>query len=880
MGKYLKSNKVFIVLATGLMTFSCSVEKNTNLSRFYHNLTSNYNIYFNASEAYMSGVERIKNAYKDDYAILIPLFEYSDENAARAGIGEMDRVIQKTSKLISLHSMTARPEMDNDGPVNEREQEFYDRKEYNNWVDDSYLLMGKAQLHKHELNDARVTLLHNIRETHDEEMKAISTIWLARTYIEMANYTEANRLLTEMNTGVLDDSNMADYYLTFADMYIRQNQYERAIDPLTEALDNISGKKNKNRPAYILARLYEETGNSEQAIKYYKEVTRLNPPYDMEFNARISQAGVFDVERGNVEDLKKELNKLLRDSKNKEYRDQIYFALGNLSMREGNVDEAVEYYHESVAASTANSNQKGRSYLMLAEHYFEKPDYHKSRMYYDSAVVFLDKDYPGYDEYHTKSVNLDELTNYLDIITTQDSLQYVASLSPSEIDNIINGIIRKIEEEERQASRALDDRYNMGQFYENQRRFRERTDGSGQWYFYNQSSLTFGRTEFRNRWGDRELEDHWRRRNKSKTGSIRSPMEDSVEEEENNLEPESDIKSKEFYLKNLPTSDSLIEVSDQMIAEALYNSARLYHEKFDDIEEANQSYTEFINRFPDHYRVPHALYNLYRVNKDADIQLANSSRQRLIEKYPDSEYAKLLSDPDYLETRMKEANRAEEVYNEAFGEWEKGNTQRVIDICTDAEDEFPDSELLPKFMLLKTYALAPSVNEKTLKENLLLITSRYPDSEEAARASEMIAFINKKVPALKEEEEIKIAVQLYDTLDAPPYRFIIIFKETSLDMNRMAFDIINYNIDNYTNENYNTRGELIDDKYIQITVGTFEDISSAMEYYNNFNPSEILTNVVEGEVLTFIISSPNYDSFISDKDADRYYLFFRENYLK
>lgn len=862
------------------MTFSCSVEKNTNLSRFYHNLTSNYNIYFNASEAYMSGVERIKDAYKDDYATLIPVFEYSDENAARAGSGEMDRVIQKTSKLISLHSMTAKPEMDNDGALTEREQEFYDRKDYNNWVDDSYLLMGKAQLHKHELSDARVTLLHNIRETHDEEMKTVSNIWLARTYIEIGNYREANRLLTEVNTSVLDDPDRADYFLTLADMYIRQNQYERAIEPLTQALDNISGKKNKNRPAYLLARLYEETGNSEQAIKYYKEVTRLNPPYEMEFNARISQAGVFDVETGNVNDLKKELNKLLRNSKNKDYRDQIYFALGNLAMREGNVDEAIEYYHESVATSTANNNQKGRSYLMLAEHYFEKPDYHKSRMYYDSTVSFLDKDYPGYNEYYTRSINLDELTNYLDIITNQDSLQYVASLSSSEIDNIISGIIRKTEEEERQASRATDDRYNMGEFYENQRRFRERVDGSGQWYFYNQSALTFGRTEFRNRWGDRELEDNWRRRNKSTTGAIRSSIEDYQEEAADNIEPESDIKSKEYYLKNLPMSDSLLEISDQMIANALYNSARLYHEKFNDIEEANQSYTEYINRFPDHYRVPLALYYLYRVNKDANIQLANSSRQQLIDSHPDSEYAKILSDPNYLETRMKEANRAEEVYNEAFREWKNGNSEAVIDICNNAENEFPDSELLPKFMLLKAYARAPSVNEKTLKEELSVITSRYPDSEEATRASEMIAFINKKVPALKEEEEIKIAVQLYDTLDAPPYRFIIIFKETGLDMNRMAFDVINYNIDNYTNENYNTRGELIDDKYIQITVGTFENISSAMEYYNNFTPSDILRTTGEGEVLTFIISSTNYDSFISDKDADRYYLFFRENYLK
>ncbi|MBN1388778.1 MAG: tetratricopeptide repeat protein [Bacteroidales bacterium] len=880
MGKFLKSNRISIVLATGLVVASCSVEKNTNLSRFYHNLTSNYNIYYNANEAYLNGVKRIEDAYEDDYTMLIPVFEYSDENAARAGTGDMDRAILKASKLISLHSMTAKPEMDDNKPLSEKEQEFFDRKDYNNWVDDSYLLMGKAQLLKNEPDEARITLLHNIRETHDEKMRAVSTIWLARTYNEMGNYPEANRLLTEMNPQVLDKTDRADYYLTLGDMYIRQNQYERAFEPLTAALDNLSGQKDKNRPAFILARLYEESGNSEQATKYYSEVIKLNPTYEMEFNARISQAGVFNVESGDVDDIRKQLRKLLRDAKNREYRDQIYFALGNLSMREGKEDEAIEYYKQSAASSSTNNNQKGRSYLMLADYYFDKPDYRQSQMYYDSAVTFLDQNYPGYAEYYNRSLNLNELISYLDIINTQDSLQYIASLSPSEIDNIISGIIRKIEEEERQASASVDDRYNMGRFYENQRRFRDNIEASGQWYFYNQSALTFGRTEFRNRWGDRKLEDNWRRRNKSTTGAVNNRTEVTGEQKGENNNTAADTKSKEYYLKNLPMTDSLIEVSDKMIADALYNSARLYQEKFNDIEKANQSYTDYMSRFPVHYRVPQALYNMYRLNEDSDLSLANSYKSKLIDRFPESEYSKILSDPDYLESRIKEENRAEQVYNEAYREWLNGNTRAVIHICDSAEVEFPESELLPKFMLLKSFALAPSVSEKTLKEELLRITTGFPGSEEAGRASKMIAYLNTKVPELKKEEEIQIAKQLYDTLDTPPYRFIIILKDTGLDMNRLAFDVINYNIDNYTNENYNTRGELVDNKYITITVGIFQDIANAMEYYYNFNPPEILRNIGESEILSFIISSSNFESFSADKDADKYYLFFRENYLK
>ncbi|MDT8400801.1 MAG: tetratricopeptide repeat protein [Bacteroidales bacterium] len=880
MGKYLKSNKVLIMLAIGLMGASCSVEKNTSLSRFYHNLTSNYNIYFNASESYRAGMDRIKEAYKDDYLTLLPVFEYSDDNAAMRATGDMERVIQKVSKLVSLHSMTAKPEMDTNESLSDREKEFYDRKEYNEWVDDSYLLMGKAYLMKNDLNNARITFLHNIRETHDDEMRARSNIWLARTYNEMGNYAEAGRLLTDMRPQALDKEIRADYYLSLADMYIRQNRYESAIEPLSAALENLSGKKEKNRPAYILARLYEETGNTEQATKYYKEVLRLNPPYDMEFNAKISQAGVFDVEAGNINDIRKELNKLLRDAKNNEYRDQIYFAHGNLSMREGNTEEAIEYYKKSAAASTSNNNQKGRSYLMLARHYFEQPDYRISQMYYDSAVTFLDRDYPGYDDYYTVSLNLNELTGYLDIISTQDSLQYVASLSSSEIDNIINGIIRKIEEEERQASRATDDRYNMGEFYESQRRFRERIDVGGQWYFYNQSALTFGRTEFRSRWGDRELEDNWRRRNKATTGAISGSMDGSQEEAAGNISPETDIKSKEYYFRNLPLSDSLIAVSDTMIADALYNSARVYYEKFNDNEKANEAYHSFMNRFPGNYRIPETLYKLHRINEKSDSRLAGTYKQQLIDKYPESEYAMILSDPAYLESRIKEEQRAEEIYNEAFREWENGNRERVVDICSRAVGEFTDSDLLPKFMLLKAYAMAPSVSEKILRDELRAISVQYPGTEEAGRASELIAYLDSKVPELKTEEEREIAVRLYDTLSTPPFRFIMILKDETLDMNRMTFDVINYNIDNYTNENYNTRGELVANEYIMIAIGPFEDIRPAMDYYNKFNPQDILRTTGQDEILTFVISSSNYDSFLGDRDPDRYYLFFRENYLK
>jgi len=548
-------------------------------------------------------------------------------------------------------------------------------------------------------------------------------------------------------------------------------------------------------------------------------------------------------------------------------------------MREGNIDEAIEYYRESAASSTSNNNQKGRSFLKMAEHYYEKPDYQLSQMYYDSAVTFLDSDYPGYDEYNKISLNLNELTSYLDVVSRQDSLQYVASLSPSQRDNIINDIIRKIEQEERRAEMDGGQRYNMGRFYENQRRFRDNINASGKWYFYNQSALTFGRTEFRNRWGNRELEDNWRRMNKSTTGAIGSSSDPALGQDDETTVPENDARSKEYYLKNLPLTDSLVDVSDSKIAEALFKASVVYHDKFNDIAKATASYTSFISRFPGNYRLPEALYNLHNINRERDPGLAKMYKERLIRDYPESEYAKILSDPGYIESKKKEADRAMRIYEEAYSAYEQNHNETTIRICNRGLEEYPESELVPKFMLLRAYAMANSTDEKTLKQELVKIRDNYPGTEEAERAGGMIAYLNEKVPELKKEEEIQKATQIYDTLQTSPYRFIMVVKNSERDINRLTFDVINYNIDNYTNENYNTAGELVNNEYITVTVGVFEEPVTAMEYYESFSPGDVISTQ-DDEIITFIISNSNYRNFTSDKDPDRYYLFFRENYLR
>jgi len=873
-----KSYRAIIFLFILMAGYSCSVEKNTSLSRFFHNLSSNYNIYFNGYESYREGIKRISESNRDDYSTIMPLFEYSNPDAIRSASSNMDRAIQKASKVISLHSMTAKPEMKDAGQMNEKEKAFYARKEYNNWVDDSYLLMGKAQLCKHEFDDARITFLHNIRETDDENIRYESIIWLARTYSELANFSEALRLTRELNPNDLPPDLIAQYYLTIADVEVKQARWSNAINPLTSAIDYLSGNKKKNRYTYILARLHEESGNQDEASRYYRELLRLSPSYEMEFNARINQAGVFDVESGDIDEMKKGLNKLLKDVKNKEYHDQIYFALGNLSMREGNVEEAIRYFHLSASASTVNQNQKGRSYLTLAEYYFNKYDYMRSQIYYDSAAAFLDNTYPGYDEFYGRSLSLNELAGFMGIVEREDSLQYVASLPQPQRDAIINEIIRKVQDEEQNAANELDTRYNMGEFYENQRRFRDDITASGKWYFYNQAALTFGRSEFVNRWGQRKLEHNWRRANKSRIG-LSGQTDLMPGGQSDTAQAVIDRKSPAFYLKELPLTDSLLSLSNESIATSLFNSGRVFKERLNDNIKANEQYSELLARFPDHLLVPQALYNLCNLNNEINPALADIYKSRLINDYPDSEFAVILTDPEYFNTKLMASERAGDLYNEAYTAWENDSIAATISLCNSALSEFPDNDITPKFMLLRAYALAREVDERTLKEELNRIVRLYPQSDESRRAGEIVAYLNREVPELQIEDDRQIASEIYSTDTTGTYIFILIAKSRTLDINRLTFDVINFNIDNYTNENYSSRGELINNDHIRISVSPFKTRSNAMTYYRSFNPDNILSNVSDTEILTFIITPANLVTLGTDKGPDRYNLFFIEHYL-
>jgi Tfp pilus assembly protein PilF len=878
------SYKFLIILGSLAFLYGCSVEKNTGSTRFFHGLTARYNIYFNGNESFKAGVAKVNTGFKDDFSELLKVFEYSDPSTSAMCSADMERAIQKASKVISLKSITAKPKTKKNAIPNEKEEEFLNRKEYNDWVDDCYLLMGKARLYTRDYEQAKSTLGYNISTSVDNKIKNESTIWLAKVYNETGNYNESFRILSGLNlAGDFTTDLLGMYYTTLADLYIKQKRYQDAVGPLEKSLMYISGKRNRYRLTYLSAQLYEKAGDSKMATSHYREVVKMNPPYEVEFNARINLAGVFDVSSGNPDYIRRELEKMLRNSKNKEFRDQIYFALGNLSKREGKETTAIDYYKKSVAASKQNPNQKGKSFLALAQYYYNKPDYMNSGKYYDSTVYSLDPKYPDYLLIKSKSQNLNALVLQLNMIEKEDSLQRVAKLTEQERNFLISSIIDKVKKDETEAKPGANnaDRYNMGQYYENQRRFEGNISQEGKWYFYNQSAMTFGRTEFRRRWGDRKLEDNWRRSNKSNItiGQPTGNKDENTLIKKDTSAAANDNKNPKFYLRNLPMTDSLVSISNEKIATAYLEAGKIYNERISDKPKAVESFETLLKRFPGSDLEPEALYYTFLVFKEENNSKSETYRQRLLEKYPDNEFARIISDPDYYKKKIDDLKKTDTLYQAAYNAYIAEDFAGSIALCDNALKLFSKHELAPKFILLRSYCIARTSDERKFKEELSNLIKLWPGTPESKKASEIIAFLNEKIPELKVEEDKQIASEIYIDDTSSQQVFALVIMNSSFNLNQAIFDVISYNIDNYANNNYRTEGILVDDKYIMINVTGFSDTNASMEYYRSFRTEKIVRNSSGSPMMTFIIGKNNLVTLGKDKNPERYRLFFNEKYL-
>jgi tetratricopeptide (TPR) repeat protein len=687
-------NKLFrivIPVVILMVAGSCSTKKNTVVTRSYHNLTSHYNIYFNAYDSYIQGTRKAQTSFKDDYSNQLPLFIYSSKDAARMVLSDMDKTVKKCSKVIGMHSIKVKPKLKK-GNRSNREKEFYRQNEYVKWVDDAFLLMGKAYFQKRDFFPAIETLEYVLSQFPDGDLANEASLWLAMSNLELKRYAESQVILNRLQGDPKFDSKLkGQLNAVYADWHLKQGDLVMAIPLLEKAAKEFPSRSQRTRISYVLGQVYEKSKDSVNANKWYSIVNDLNPPYEMAFNARINQARLFQGGGNAGAQIRKELMKMLKDAKNVEYLDQVYFALAELEMKQGNEKAGIEAYRNSVLYNTTNTSQKAMSYLALATHYYQKEEFVPAGQYYDSCSQVLPDTYPDYQKIIELAEDVRLLSENLSLAQREDSLQTVAKMPVAEREKLIAGLMteaQRIEDEKKAAEE--EERMNMqsgrmqgmgtmmgmnnrGTFGTQQRgqgnmqmtnmsqgfsqdEFGNSGMGMGSgsgmsggsnWYFYNPAAISFGSIEFIKYWGRRKLEDNWRRSNKKviseagdlssegETGEISTP---AAAVKTNAFKP----TQREYYLNDLPMNDTLIRESNQRIAQALLNTGKIFKDELHRTNDAIRYFDWLNKRFPEDERLLFSYYNLYQIYTALQIESEKQTYKDLIlQKFPESRSAKL-----------------------------------------------------------------------------------------------------------------------------------------------------------------------------------------------------------------------------------------------
>lgn len=869
---------------TGCMAFlfSCSTQKNTWITRTYHGITAHYNIYFNGNESFKEGLLKEQKAYKNDYTRVLSVFTYDDDNIAKSISGDMDRAIKKVSKIIALHSIKAKPELKR-GVVSEKDKAFYSKNEYNPWMVHAYLLMGKAYFYKHDYKLALETFRFMVSQFNTDEERYDAWVWIARLYIETAEMKDAKNLMEMLdNDQQLPKRLVPDLNATWAHYYIRLEDYKNALPRLEKAVKGAHNKSDRIRLTYILAQLYSLNGLPQKAIEYYTKVIHMNPPYETTFNARISMAANVEGASEAADYVKKQLFKLAKDQKNKDYLDQIYYALGNLSFKENNVNEAISYYAQSAQSSVNNNRQKALSYIAVADIYFNRPDYVSAAAYYDSASGFVDqKSFKNYDLIMSRARNLSQLATDITTVQFEDSVQVLSHMDKEALNKLIDKAIEKViqkeaEERQREADQMLADQINA----EYGQTSTLGTTSTGKWYFYNQTVLAQGAIEFKRKWGTRKLEDNWRRLNKN----VSSGGELTAGGTEGNGKPEENKKTlsnktREYYLQNIPFTDSLRALSDQRIEKALFDAGTIYMENLKEPVLASKSFEDLLKRFPNSALGPQTLYNLYNLytgmGKGTEAALY---KDQLSKKYPDSYYARVLVDPDYVNQLRELQNKPQRDYEQTYARYLNKQFADVIRDADSAIVKSTDTTFVPKYLYLKALSLAQINRRDSLRSVLNKLIALYPRSEAAGNAQIMIDFMDNKYPEIKEKEEEKTAAEIYHFDMEQPHDVSILIPSAA-NMSQLVFNIINFNLDQFEKLNLNVTGESLGKKEQLVVISRFSNGTDAMNYLGHLMKNDTLFHDVNAESYSiFVISEQNLGTLKKDQVSDRYLRFYTNNY--
>jgi len=888
----LRSTKIYplaawLLILSGLIMFpACSTKKNTFVRRTYHNLTAHYNVYWNGMDNMRQGIKEYQAGLKDNYALVLPVYQYGDKAGASKISQYADIAIKKASKAINKHSMV------------------FNRKEYNRWIDDCYLLIGKSYFYKQDYPMARRTFEFVIKTYNENELKYEAMLWQAQANIQIGDFKRAEPMLdllqSKINKGDAPLKYETDLNLVYSQFFIMQKSYDAAIPYLTRALELNPTSAMRTRCEFILGQILQRNGEFNEASAHYEYVIKHSKSYDMEFNAKINLAQCYDTHSGNREFIVKKLTKMLKDDKNKEYLDQVYYALAHIAMKDADTVNAVEYYKKSVSTSKTNNYQKAISSLELADIFFETKDYTISQAYYDSTMQFLPKDYPNYKELSKRTMTLTDLVKNLQVIQRQDSLQKLALMPEDQRNKIIDQIIAKLiademkkqmeEQMQREAQNLLGGQ-GMGQ--------EQQVGGSkeGRWYFYNPTTMSNGFSNFTRKWGRRKLEDNWFLSDKTVVNfnqdekpadSVPIAGADTTKGGKKGAAKSKNPKERAYYLPDIPFTKEMVKASNDMIIEAHYQAGFIFVEGLGDYGNAVKTFESLMERFPDNKYKMQATYELCQLYQHLQNQpKSDQYKNMILSLYPESDYARLLINPNYYKEINARQSEASKLYNDTYKAFTNQQYYMVINNADIARTKYQkDSVLMPKFDYMRALALGKIEVVDSLVAAMNKVIKDYPNSKVRPMAENVLAFLGTQKDSKGQQIKTDSATitdltqKLYKYDPNAVHFYVLIVKDELVDVDALKIKITDYNTKFHDLEGLMVNSLLLDNGRQMITVNNFDNGETAMNYFVGILNSKYIFTKLEnaGEYFNFVISVENYPVFYKSKDIQQYMRFFEKNY--
>lgn len=898
---------------------SCSSQKNTANSRRFHSFHTRYNIYYNGSQAYIDASLEREQGHVDNFTEIIPLYTVSNKTSRELGKANFDRAIEKSQKAIARHSIKKRPEWTKRRRKTKRDIEWLNRKEYNPFLWKAWMLMGRSQFQKGSFDEAASTFSYMSRlYSTQPAIYGKARAWLAKSYIEQDWIYDAEDVITKMNRDSIHWRAQKEWDYTFADYYIHTKRYEQAIPYLRKVIRHEMRRKQRAREWYLMGQLYAAIGQEEEAYKAYRRVSRLNPPYQLDFNAKIAMTEV--LAGGKPKQMIRKLRRMALSDKNKEYLDQVYYAIGNIYMAEKDTLSAVAAYEKGNTKATRSGIEKGVLLLTLGDLYWQLERFSDARRCYGEAIGLLDKEREDYAELSKRSTILDELVPYTETIHLQDSLQELASMPEEERNEAIDRVIEALKKKEKEEKRAQQEIEAQSQLQQTQQQGTQNTQQTttqqtgSTFYFYNPTAVTQGKETFKRLWGQRENADDWQRANKTVVA-----MDTDEEEEELELTDEqrdsllaatalqdsieavadsavNDPHKREYYLAQIPFTAEQKAESDKKIMDGLFHSGVIFKDKLYNLNLSEKQLLRLMTQYTGYEREDEALYHLFLLysqkglHAEADKQLA-----LMKDSFPQSKWTILLSDPYFEENARYGKHLEDSLYAETYNAFKNGIYKTVKQNTAMSEERFPLGAHRDKFIFIGGLTKLNEGDGEGCLEAMKQVVEQFPTSEVSAMAG-MVVNGTKEGRSLQGgrfdigdvwerrsavlADSDSIASLVFTAEREAKFVCLIAFEPDSVNENQLLFEVARFNFSNFVMRNFDMAFDN-DNGLRRMIISGFKSYDEAMQYTREMYRHFLLSTFNEqiGKARIIIISEANMELLGRQFSYNDYDVFYEQHFI-